>query len=573
LQSPGHRYKVLDVFTLFQGQPSSNSYNGSLFYVGRGSQLESCQGLLGVAQHLQQDEILTAALQSYIEQGERVTLVYLIGLAKASLQNRNSLLHQLGIQIVRRTPKRRSGFRKSKRLRVLFEGDENHRELTVIDMYHLCKAEVPDISISTVYTWVSNACGTSGICEVFARLGVVEILHPSEDPAVTEHSNNNENDNANRATLHYTVKQSNMNMSKQFQFLDGALRYAYDQLGFKGHFSNISSLKASLLAPDQRLENDSYKDVYVEYTKANRKASYTPLHVIVTASDERLDLAQSMAKSISYALPLFVMDNADFVDANLLSGTTNVAEICRKLQAGEYACLEFVGYSRQSDGSGSAPHRFSSYLHALGVLDADARIEAMQKRSLYYQNPLRQEEGGGWCHHVFTKGVLESAVKKAAAPPRVDAFKAFAYLLAARKNHAEECEVSQEVLHNFLLNSLPSPRIQGDEINTAPSTVGVLEVLRHSGWMDLAYTANDGRKGTPRVKLIQDMMSRVGLAQPKRPEKRDGYFTWNDQKSFLLNEAVVFQQQQQGDAVREIPFLYRYIPNLKQYFLLVAIKK
>eukprot|EP00889_Picochlorum_renovo_P006472 jgi/Picre1/33502/NNA_008826.t1 len=313
------------------------------------------------------------------------------------------------------------------------------------------------------------------------------------------------------------------------------------------------------------LENDLYMDVSLDYQKATRNGAVRSLYAIVSMTDD-FDLLQTerLAKSVSRTLPDFIGDNADFIDQNLLKeGSTTVAEIRQRLDRGEYACLEFAGYSR-SNGNGQ--NCLSEYLKARGVSDADRKIEIMQKRALYYQSPLGLDVP--WCHHVFTRALLENAIKKNAMKisngTREEniSFMARAYLLKhSRKFNKEEERTALETdLNKFLLHKL-----QGGE--AVQDLQIVKEELGSSGWMNLEYPSKEtGRhEGRPRNRMIQDMMSKLGLKPVYRPRKQNGFHTRTVMKRRMYFDA--------DRDIEEIPFSYKWIPEWNSYFLLVAITK
>ncbi|WPT12630.1 hypothetical protein PSENEW3_00002474 [Picochlorum sp. SENEW3] len=125
--------------------------------------------------------------------------------------------------------------------------------------------------------------------------------------------------------------------------------------------------------------------------------------------------------------------------------------------------------------------------------------------------------------------------------------------------HAKGVDLEND-LNKFLLHSF-----QGGE------PVPGLQVVREevggtAGWVDLEYPSNESEQheDRPRNRMVQDMMSKLGLKPVSRPRKHTGFHNRAVMKGRLYFDA-------ESDT-SEIPFLYRYQKNKQQYFLLVAMR-
>ncbi|WPT17998.1 hypothetical protein PSENEW3_00006000 [Picochlorum sp. SENEW3] len=417
--------------------------------------------------------------------------------------------------------------------------------------------------IGTVYSWLSEAHGSTGIHENLKRLGICDIQQPiaKEEEEEDDDDDDDGTKKMDGPILKYTPKTgggiSVSSEEKSFRSIHAAAHLAFRNLGFHIKYTKVSSLKMDLIANNGPLESDSFMDVSLSYKKVMRSAAFCSLYVIVKMSEAFiLPQAESLAKSISYTLPGFVMDNADFIDGNLLNKgskgiITTVSQIQNSLFKTEYACLGFVGYSGHQKS-------FAGYLSACGVSDADRKIELMQKRALYYQSPLGQDVP--WCRHVFTQALLENAMKRAMNSEGNVAFRARAYLLKHSRmfRMEEERKNLENDLNMFLLHKL-----KGGE-----AVPGLQVVNEGSGdWVDLTYPSkgSENPKDNPRNLMIGEMMKKLGLKSVSRPRKKTGFHNRT-----VMKNRVYFDDQCDIEA---IPFLYRYMPEKKQYFLLVAIKK
>jgi hypothetical protein len=188
-------------------------------------------------------------------------------------------------------------------------------------------------------------------------------------------------------------------------------------------------------------------------------------------------------------------------------------------------------------------------------------LRPMQKRKrTSFCLPLGHEVP--WCHHIFTRAVLENAMTRDNRLPEGNtSFKARAYLL---KRFGKCCNEEQRVDLENDLNAFLLHKLQGGE------PVPGLQVVREevggaAGWVDLEYPSNESErnKNRPRNRMVQDMMSKLGLKPVSRPRKQTGFRNRAVMKGRLYFDA-------ESDT-SEIPFLYRYQKNKKQYFLLVAM--
>ncbi|KAI8100318.1 hypothetical protein M9435_006802 [Picochlorum sp. BPE23] len=555
-QSPRQRYVMIDIYPLFGSVRSNN-----VFEVVLKASTHICRGLWHVVACLEQDEGLMERLRAHVQQEETPTSKWIYGLVRSYFRNANgnSLLHQEGICITRKTP-HRNLIVTSEKYSLLFNDHEKRIEMNAREIKQMLLDQgFGCVPLGTVHSWLAQALGSTGIHKNLRRLGICDVQRRI---AIEEDGRKKVNRNV---ILKYTSKADGSVMSESFDSVQAANRFAFESLNFRLQYLTTSSLMIDLARNNKILENDLYIDVSLDYQKATRHGAVRSLYAIVSMTDD-FDLLQTerLAKSVSRTLPDFIGDNADFIDQNLLKeGSNTVAEIRQRLDRGEYACLEFAGYSR-SNGNGQ--NCLSEYLKARGVSDADRKIEIMQKRALYYQSPLGLDVP--WCHHVFTRALLENAMKKNAMKisngTREEniSFMARAYLLKhSRKFNKEEERTALETdLNKFLLHKLQGGEaVQGLQI--------VKEELGSSGWMNLEYPSNESGnpKDRPRNRMIQDMMSKLGLKPVYRPRKQNGFHTRTVMKRRMYFDA--------DRDIEEIPFSYKWIPEWNSYFLLVAITK
>lgn len=572
-QPAGHRYQILDVYRLFGSVSSSN-----LFEVTFGEHASgTCRGLWQVVAWLEHTEGLMERLKKYIPQGEAPTGAWIHGLVRAYFHNQNekSLLHEEGVCIARRSRKR-AVVVPSGKYSLLFD-TPSLQGRTHMDPRDVQKMLVDQgiglFHIGTVRSWLSRAVGSTGIHYNLGRLGVCDIQQPSREEKGREEGDGGTGTNV---ILKYTSIASGVSSSASFGSIMAAVRFALGALGFdeKCTRRSAASLRKQLVDNRAVLQNDSYKGVSLEYEKATRNAACRSVYVIARMTSPPhgcggLVRAERVAQSVSFTLPDFVSSNADFIDEHLFkkgagrSATTTVSQIQGQLDRRECACLEFVGFS------GGDRKSLAEYLRACEVSDADRKIVLMQQDGLYHREPLT---GVSWCLHVFTKRLLESAMKRVEGRHRNQhvnvVFKARAYLLGYSDEYEEE-GVKHD-LNQFLLHTLrgeastaprggsPGLRLDLENVNTAPGS---------DGWVDLAYPPSGSRdiKGRPRNRMIRHMMSGMGLKPFSRATAKNGFLS-----------RTVRGKEMYYDASRdseEIPFLYRWMTDRKQIFLLVAIQK
>jgi len=175
-QSPGQRYEIVDIYRLFGSILSDN-----VFEVTFEARTCLCRGLWQVEAWLEQDERLVARLQARVQQGETPTSTWLYGLVRAyfSNENGNSLLHQEGVCITRKTPQRNLVVT-SETYSLLFCDHEDHIQMNAREIKQMLFDQgFGSVPIGTVLTWLALAHGSTGIHKNLKRLGICDIQQPA----------------------------------------------------------------------------------------------------------------------------------------------------------------------------------------------------------------------------------------------------------------------------------------------------------------------------------------------------------------------------------------------------------